>query len=58
MKKIFDSQRKFHEYKTQYDYYRTSNVMYKYFSNEPFDIHDTINYRSMYVVPMLKPFRP
>jgi len=53
MKKIYDSQRKFHGYKTQYDYYRTSMVIYKWNSGEPLDIHDKINIRSMYMVSMV-----
>ena len=54
MKKIFASQKKFHEYKTPYDYFRTSNVMQKYFSGAGMDIHDKINYRSMYLTPKVK----
>lgn len=53
MKKIFDSQKRFHGYKTQYDYYSTSGVMYKYFSEQPLDVHDKINYRSMHLNPQI-----
>jgi hypothetical protein len=49
MRKIFETIKRFHGYKTQYDYYRTSGVMYKYFSNDVFNVHDKINYRSMHL---------
>ncbi len=54
MKKLLENQTRFHGYKTQYDYYRTSGVMFKYFSGEPLDINDKINYRSMYIVSQVK----
>jgi len=38
----------FHQYKTQFDYYRTSKVIDKIFGNEKLDINDKINFRSMY----------
>jgi hypothetical protein len=43
----------FHNYKTQYDYYRTSRVMQKFFSGQVLNIHDKINMRSMYNNPKL-----
>lgn len=51
MKKLFESLRKFHGYKTQYDYYRTSGVMHVHFGTGLQTVHDKINYRSMYIVP-------
>lgn len=53
MKKIFDSCKKYHGYKTQYDYYRTSGVMYVLFSGSKLSINDKINIRSMYVCSKL-----
>lgn len=53
MKKIFDSCKKYHGYKTQYDYYRTSGVMNTLYSGVELTVNDKINIRSMYVCPKL-----
>ena len=52
MNKIFNSQKRDRYDKQQYDYYRTSRVMYQYFSKQGLrDTHDKINYRSMHRFP-------
>lgn len=51
MKKIFDSCKRYHGYKTQYDYYATSMVMDKFYSGKPLNVNDRINIRSMYDRP-------
>ena len=51
MIKIYNDQKKFHGYKTQYDYYRTSEVIVKVFKNEYLNINDKINLKSMYKQP-------
>jgi hypothetical protein len=48
MKKIYDSQKRFHGYKSQFDYYRTSEVITKVFRNEILTINDKINYKTFY----------
>jgi len=30
------------------DYYSTSKVMYKYFKGEKFNVHDKINFKTIY----------
>lgn len=38
--------------KKQYWYFRTSKVMAKYYANEPLNIDDKINIRSMNILPV------